>query len=194
MSFRKVGAALDAGPMRLYGYVSTKEELLELMVDAVYGEMPLSEVKGEWRQALRALAHGMRRMSMKHPWFPELLGSRPHIGPNALAHLEATLAAFSETLGFENIDDVMLAVTTVKAYVMGAIQSEVTELRIERETGMDKERWQSANGAYILRMIATGRYPTLGKVVEKATHPSPDVRFDMGLDYVLDGIAARHLR
>jgi AcrR family transcriptional regulator len=39
VSVRKVAAALDAGPMRLYGYLSTKDELLELMVDAVYGEI-----------------------------------------------------------------------------------------------------------------------------------------------------------
>lgn len=194
VSFRKVGAALDAGPMRLYGYMSTKEELLELMVDVVYGEMPLAETKGDWREALRALAHGMRLVATKHRWFPELLGNRPNIGPNALAHLEVTLTALSETPGFENIDDIMLAVATVRAYVLGAIQAEATEQRVEHESGVNKEGWQSATGPYILRMIATGRYPTLGKVVEKATHPPPDARFDIGLEYVLAGIAARHLR
>src|SRR4051812_5474668 len=58
VSLRKVGAALDAGPMRLYGYVDTKEELLELMVDAVYGETAFEAPRdGDWRDALRSSAH-----------------------------------------------------------------------------------------------------------------------------------------
>src|SRR4051812_12274830 len=60
VSLRKVGAALDAGPMRLYGYMSTKEELLELMVDAVYGEMAaegaLTGDGADWRAALCEVA------------------------------------------------------------------------------------------------------------------------------------------
>jgi AcrR family transcriptional regulator len=44
VSLRKVAAALNAGPMRLYGYMSAKEELLDLMVDAVYSEIPLIEI------------------------------------------------------------------------------------------------------------------------------------------------------
>src|SRR3712207_4865231 len=39
VSLRKVAAALDVGPMRLYGYIATKEELLDLMVDSVYAEI-----------------------------------------------------------------------------------------------------------------------------------------------------------
>ncbi|WP_245814519.1 TetR/AcrR family transcriptional regulator [Cystobacter ferrugineus] len=192
VSLRKVGAALDAGPMRLYGYLSTKEELLELMVDAVYGEMASEgPLHGDWREALRSMAHRIRRAARVHKWFVELLGGRPHLGPNALAHLEASLAALSDSPGFEDIDAVLQAVGTVHAYVIGAIRSEESELRAERESGMDKTQWQSASWGYLQRMIATGRFPTLAKVVRDATHPAFDVVFDKGLDYVLDGIAAQ---
>lgn len=53
VSLRKVAAALDAGPMRLYRYVDTKEELLDLMVDAVYAEIPLPEPLEEGEGARR---------------------------------------------------------------------------------------------------------------------------------------------
>ena len=54
VSLRKVAAALDAGPMRLYRYVDTKDELLELMVDAVYAEFPAPA--GEtWDAVLRSI-------------------------------------------------------------------------------------------------------------------------------------------
>src|SRR5450756_185715 len=39
VTLRKVAGQLRTGPMRLYGYLSTKEELLDLMVDALYGEI-----------------------------------------------------------------------------------------------------------------------------------------------------------
>src|SRR6185437_1083339 len=58
VSLRKVAAALDVGPMRLYGYIATKEELLDLMVDAVYAE--IRPAGDGWRQVLRSLAEATR--------------------------------------------------------------------------------------------------------------------------------------
>lgn len=192
VSLRKVAASLDAGPMRLYGYLSNKEELLELMVDAVYGEMASAgPIEGDWRDALRTIAHRTRRATREHRWFVDLLGGRPHLGPNALAHLEASLAALSDTPGFEEIDDAMLAFGTVNAYVIGALRSEASELRAELESGLNEAQWQTAVGPYIERMIDTGRFPTLARVVRDAAHPPADVVFDEGLDCVLDGLASR---
>jgi AcrR family transcriptional regulator len=195
VSLRKIGAALDAGPMRLYGYVSTKEELLELMVDAVYGEMASAEpLNPDWREALRAIAHRTRRAAQKHGWFIDLLSNRPPVGPNALAHLEASLSALGQTRGFENIDDVMQVVGTVNAYVVGAIRSEAGELLAEHKSGMDQKKWQAATWPYLQRMLATGRFPTLERVVRDATHPPADVVFDRGLDCVIAGIEAKFPR
>jgi hypothetical protein len=84
----------------------------------------------------------------------------------------------------------MQAVGTVNAYVIGAIRSETSELGAERASGLDEKQWQSATAPYMFRMIETGRFPTIAKVVRDARHPSPDVRFDRGLKLVLDGIAA----
>ncbi len=187
VSLRHIAAALDAGPMRLYGYVATKEELLERMVDEVYGEMARTAPprRGSWRKALRSVAHGMRRAVADHPWFIELLGGRPHLGPHALAYLEAALAAVE----LDDIDHVMLALKTVSAYVIGALRSEASDVASGRKT----RPWQSAPGLYIQRLVATGNFPLLDKVFREASHPAADVIFEQGLDCVLDGIAARLL-
>ncbi|MET8876823.1 TetR family transcriptional regulator, partial [Nocardia sp. NPDC004604] len=66
VSLRKVAAALDVGPMRLYGYIATKEELLDLMVDAVYAEIRPAG-KG-WRAVLRSLAETTRQAAHQHEW------------------------------------------------------------------------------------------------------------------------------
>ncbi|MFE7542039.1 TetR/AcrR family transcriptional regulator [Streptomyces platensis] len=192
VSLRKVATALDAGPMRLYRYLSTKEELLDLMVDAVYGEIPAPEpADGDWRGTLRSVARHTRRAALRHEWFSDLLAGRPHLGPNALAHLEASLAALHGAPGFHDIDTVMSALEAVNAYLVGAIRKEMSVLHAERVTGMNEEQWQQASGPYIGRLLATGRYPMLSKVVPDAAHPDADTSFETGLDYLLDGIAVR---
>jgi AcrR family transcriptional regulator len=192
VSLRKVAAALEAGPMRLYGYLSTKEELLDLMLDAAYGEIMRAEPGGaDWRAALHSIAAATRAVARRHEWFVDLVGGRPHLGPNALAYLEAALSTLDGEPGFGDIDAVMQAVGTVLAYVVGAIRGEITERRAERATGMTEQQWQNASGPYLARMLATGRFPTLARVTHEATHPDPEIGFTVGLDYVLDGIATR---
>jgi AcrR family transcriptional regulator len=187
VSLRKVAAVLDAGPMRLYGYLSTKEELLDLMLDEVYAEIPGPE-PGDWRAALRAIAHQLRAAARRHPWFADLVGGRPSLGPHSLAHMEKALAALD---GVTGIDTIMQIFNVVSAYAIGAIRKEAANRRAEAASGMDERQWQRSVGPYFARVLATGRYPTLVRVVRDAAHPSPDAVFDEGLDYVLAGVAAR---
>lgn len=107
VSLRKVAARLDVGPMRLYGYISIKEELFDLMVDEVYAEILPEQQPGDWREVLRILAHRTRQAALRHEWLADLLGGRPALGPNALAVTEATLAPFD---GLADLETVMRAV------------------------------------------------------------------------------------
>ena len=192
VSIRKVGAALNVGPMRLYGYLSTKEQLFELMADEVFGEMlSKKQTTDDWRESLRSIALRTRSAAAKHQWFVDLLGGRPHLGPNALMYLEHALAVLSGALGFEDIDVVMQAAKTFNAYIIGAIRSEASEWRAEDESGLDKEAWQAASEPYIRRMIDTGNFPMLAKVMHDAAHQPPEIVFNEGLNCVLDGIQAR---
>ncbi|HEY1174811.1 MAG TPA: TetR/AcrR family transcriptional regulator [Phytomonospora sp.] len=190
VSLRKVAGALDAGPMRLYRYIGTKEELLELMVDAVYAEIPGPAGDG-WRPLLRSYAHGIRDAALRHGWFADLLGGRPHFGPATLAHTEATLAALHAEPGFGDVDTVMSAVDVLAVHLIGALRKEIGERRAERATGLSKWQWQRERGPYLMRALATGRYPTLERMVREAAHPDAAASFELGLDYVLDGIEAR---
>ncbi|MEV6839716.1 TetR/AcrR family transcriptional regulator C-terminal domain-containing protein [Streptomyces sp. NPDC051133] len=185
VSLRKVAAALGAGPMRLYGYIATKEELLDLMVDAVHAE--IRPTGDSWREVLRSLAETTRQAVHQHEWLADLIGGRPRLGPHALARGEAVLAA----MGGIDLDTVVPAVAAVDAYVIGAVRREITERRAERATGMDKEQWQAAFGPYLERTFATGRFPALASVVRDGPHVDADQTFRSGLDFLLDGIAAR---
>ncbi|MEU5261410.1 TetR/AcrR family transcriptional regulator C-terminal domain-containing protein [Amycolatopsis sp. NPDC021455] len=185
VSLRKVAAALDVGPMRLYGYIATKEELLDLMVDAVYAE--IRPAGDGWREVLRSLAEAVRKAVHRHEWLADLLGGRPQLGPNTMAAGEAVLAA----MGDVGLDTVVPAVAAVNAYVYGAVRREITERRAERTSGMDKRQWQAAYGPYLERTFATGRFPAVATMVRDGPHLDAGETFRIGLDFVLDGIAAR---
>ncbi|MBM7084689.1 TetR/AcrR family transcriptional regulator [Micromonospora humidisoli] len=188
VSLRKVAARLNAGPMRLYGYIATKDELLDLMVDAVYAEiLPAGQPAG-WRATLRVVAHGTRRTVLRHEWLADLLGGRPSLGPNGLAVAEAQLAALD---GRADTDTVLRAVETVAAYVIGALRREIANLRAERATGLSERDWQRAHGPQVTRILATGRYPALARAVHDGTEVDAATSFATGLDWVLDAVAAR---
>jgi AcrR family transcriptional regulator len=188
VSLRKVAARLNAGPMRLYGHIATKQELLDLMVDEVHAEILPGERPAGWREALRVLAHRTRRAALRHPWLADLLGGRPALGPNGLAVTEAKLAALDD---LADVDTVMRAVETVSAYVTGALRREVANLRAERATGMSKRDWQRAHGPHVTEMLATGRFPALARAVHDGTHLDAGETFATGLEWVLDAVAAR---
>jgi hypothetical protein len=57
--------------------------------------------------------------------------------PNAIAHLEASYAALGKAHAFKDMDAIMQAVSTVNAYVIGALRNEANGLRAEHESGMD---------------------------------------------------------
>ncbi|MFG3586163.1 TetR/AcrR family transcriptional regulator [Streptomyces sp. NPDC047990] len=188
VSLRKVATALDVRPMRLYGYIAGKEELLDLMVDAVHAEIrPAGDGR---REVLRSLAESTRRAAHAHEWLADLLGGRPQLGPGALATGEAVVAALDGV----DLDDIMPMVAAVNAYAIGAVRREIAERRAERATGMDERRWQVALGPYLERTFATGRFPALATVVRDAAHLDADRTFRLGLDFLLDGIEARIAR
>lgn len=191
VSLRKVAARLNAGPMRLYGHISTKAELFDLMVDEVQAEILPEEQPADWRESLRTLAHRTRRTALRHEWLADLLGGRPSLGPNGLAVAEATLASLD---GLADVDTVMRAVETVNAYSTGAIRREITNLRAERTTRLSTHEWQRASGPHLTRMLATGRFPAVARVVYDGTDVDAETSFTTGLDWVLDAVAARLTR
>ncbi|MGH3797494.1 MAG: TetR/AcrR family transcriptional regulator [Pseudonocardiaceae bacterium] len=185
VSLRKVATALDVGPMRLYGYIATKDELLDLIVDAVHAE--IRPAGDGWRDVLRSLAEATRHTAHEHEWLADLIGGRPQLGPHALARRETVVAA----LGGVDVDAIMPVVAAVDAYVIGAVRREIAERRAERATGMDKQQWQAAFWPYLERAFATSQFPALATVVRDAAHLDADQTFRTGLDFLLDGIEAR---
>ena len=135
-----------------------------------------------------AIAHATRAAALDHEWFSDLLGGRPHLGPHALAVGEATAAALSQAPGVRGIDDLQRALGALNAFIIGALRREVTERRTARSTGTDEAALQAGLGPYLTRMLDTGRYPTIARLVIDGAHLNPEETFDHNLTTILDGI------
>lgn len=84
-SMRRLAAELNVTAMSVYWYVDTKDDLLELALDAALGELslPSADAPADWRAQLRSLATEYRALLVRHPWLSSLAGSFLNIGPHA---------------------------------------------------------------------------------------------------------------
>lgn len=198
MSIRRIARELGVGPMSLYWYVSSTEELHQFMLEELQAEIEAPEPSGDWRADLRSYAHNTRATLLRHPWAIDFLGIGPPSGPNDARNAERLIAAFDEA-GLD-LTTTMWALTAVGTYVMGAALREIQEARWQRaaaETtaGMTEAEVSEQLKEFSRRIREAGRYPHITKLIDSGIDPdSPDSqheRFEFGLSCVLDGIAAR---
>jgi AcrR family transcriptional regulator len=189
LSMRRVASELGVGTMSLYRYVSCKEDLLDLMLDAAYGEVPLPDPpSGDWRADLRALAYRTRSLLRSHPWLPSVLSSRPPLGPHYLRHFEYSLSLVAH-LGFD-IGTMLNLVGVVGSYVLGVVTYESAETEADRRSGLSDDQRHATAVPYLEGYLATGQFPNLGRFFHERPELNPGQGFEFGLQCVLDGLAA----
>lgn len=98
VTMRAIAQALGTGAASLYRYISTRDELLALMVDEVNGEFSLrAPGQRPWPDQMLDLAHEARDIYRRHPWMIEALDTTPVLGPNGYAYLDLSLAVLAPT-------------------------------------------------------------------------------------------------
>ena len=194
VTIRRVAAALGVRPMSLYTYVPGKAELLELMLDTVYRELPRGEWPGDaWRERLTAVAHDNRALFEAHPWAAAISSSRPPLGPGLMAKYEHELTA----LATAGLDDVQTdaALTFLLDFVRSSALAARDAQAAQRESGVTDEQWWEENAPLLARVIDPGAYPTAARVGAAAGAAqggaySPERAWAFGLERVLDGLGA----
>ncbi|MFC4118050.1 TetR/AcrR family transcriptional regulator [Nonomuraea zeae] len=195
LSMRKLGTRLNAGATSMYTHVANKDELLELVVDAVYGEVevPAAADPDGWRAAITRFAHGMRAALLRHPWIVSVQGETgvAYLGPNVLRQNEAILAVFEQ--GGFTLEAADQALNTVMAYVIGVSTSEAAWLTTLARSGRSEQDWTAS--LWPAAEQAVQDYPRLRKLYaarrDQNARATRDDEFGTGLECVLDGLAAR---
>ena len=91
LSMRRLGGELGVEAMSLYHHVTDKSDLLDGMVDIVFGEIDLPVPGTGWRVAMRRRAISARAVLSRHRWAIGLMESRTTPGPATLRHHDTVL-------------------------------------------------------------------------------------------------------
>jgi len=186
LSMRKLGEALGVEAMSLYNHVANKSELLDGMVDVVFGEIELPAAPSDWRTAMWERAVSARHVLSSHRWAIGLMESRTSPGPATLRHHDSVIGSLRG--GGFSIAMAAHAMSVLDSYVYGfALQ----EANLPFDTGEQTVELAQT----ILARFANGEYPHLTELtVEHVLRPGYDYgdEFVFGLELILDGLDRAH--
>jgi AcrR family transcriptional regulator len=182
LSMRKLGEAVGVEAMSLYHHVANKDDLLDGMIDVVFGEIELPSDCADWKRAMRQRALSARRVLARHGWAIGFMESRTSPGPATLRHHDAVLGCLRNA-GF-SIRLAAHAFSLLDSYIYGfALQ--------ERSLPFDAPQQTAELAQEILARFPLGEYPHLAELTtEHVLQPGYDYgnEFEFGLDLILDGL------
>jgi AcrR family transcriptional regulator len=188
LTIRSLAQSLGVKPMSVYHYVASKDEIIDGIVDLVFGEMDLPVAQGDWRTEMHQRCTSARAVLRRHPWAIPLLQARTSPGPATLRHLDAVIGCLRGA-GF-SLELTAHAYALIDSYVYGFAMSEAS-LPIN-----GPETVSEVAESMMLQYLAAD-YPNLlefsrGHVLQ----PGYDfgLEFDYGLDLVLDALEDRVTR
>ena len=181
LTMRKLGHELQVEAMSLYNHVANKDDILDGIVDLVFGEIALPSEGAAWKPAMRKRAISAHKALLRHPWAPSLMQSRSKPGAATLRHHDSVLRSL-RTAGFTLV---MAAhgFSVIDGYVYGFALQQINIPLQSREQVAEV-------GEGILRQLG-GEYPHLAEMItQHAMKPGYDYakEFEFGLDLILDGL------
>ena len=191
VSMRRVAQRLGTGPASLYQHVSNKDELLELVLDRVAGDIELPEPAvgpDAWQEPLKELLRSTRRVLGAHQDLAYVTLGRVPTGANALGSAEAML----RILRAGGIPDrvAAYAVDSLSLFVASVTYEEAIQGRIIGSMEQAKEYVEGVR-TYLAGLPAD-RFPTIVSMADVLTafDENEDDRFEFALDVQVRGIAA----
>ncbi|MZE79081.1 TetR family transcriptional regulator [Streptomyces sp. SID5475] len=182
LTMRAVAGPLGVEAMSLYHHVAGREDLLDGMVDAVFGEIELPPRGTDWKSAMRRRAVSARAALRRHPWAVALMDSRTRPGPATLRHHDTVLGTLRA--GGFSVPMAAHAFSLIDSYLYGFVIQELS-LPFSGPAELDE-----VAGA-ILREMPADAYPHLTELAtEHALKPGYDYadEFTFGLALILDAL------
>ena len=177
VTMRRLGAELGVEAMSLYKHIADKDDILDGMVDLVFGEIELPAGEGDWRGTMRPRVSSAREVLSRHSWAIGLFESRGAVGPATLRYVDSTLGAL-RSAGF-SVEDAGYAFSLLDSFVYGHVTQEASASVPSTGEG-DPPAGQ-------------GDYPYLAEVMEPGRGFSFDSAFEFGLELLLEALEARRV-
>ncbi len=187
LTMRRVAAEVNASPMALYNHVSDKAELIDLMVDAIVGDVVTGSASdtGDWVDKMRAVTRRNHQVWGAHPGFAVVYTEGVTIGPNGLANMEAPIQVLREA-GFDDGEAafafLMLYHYSIASLLIAPVKALDPDERTSRSDGSLQDQVRRYFGAVEPELI-----PNVLGVAPWLVQDS----FEFGLEVILNGLQQR---
>ncbi|MFQ6397383.1 TetR/AcrR family transcriptional regulator [Nocardia sp. KC 131] len=184
LSMRNLAQRLDTGTAVLYRAVSGRAELIEFVVDRVFGEVDLAlntPPDGDWQQSCRAAAQATFDTLARHRGIAPLLIEQVPTGPHILALREHFLAVLLDA-GFAP-EAAALAYATLARHVVGF----AAQLHATDDPGPEPARITA-----LFQSLDPGQYPATLAVAHCLPKQRLEDEFRFGLDMIIAGLGSHH--
>jgi AcrR family transcriptional regulator len=182
LTMRKLAEALGIEAMSLYHHVANKEDLLDGMIDSVFGEIDLPPTTADWKGGMRHRCNSVRAVLLRHPWAIGVMESRVSPGPSILRHHDAVIGCLRS--GGFSVAMTAHAYALIDSYVYGFVLQEVNLPFTDADTvGEFVEE--------IMPQMPAEDYPHLVELtIEHVMRPGYRFgdEFAFGLDLIVDGL------
>jgi AcrR family transcriptional regulator len=185
LSMRALAGRLGVVPGALYRHVRSKEQLEDLILDAVLAEVDCqADPALPWTAQVAALARRLRTVLENHPGIAALLKTRDPLGPASLALAEAFLAPLHA--GGLPGRQAAQAFRLIYDYTLGFALADPASPAEQRLR--DTATRQQVHA--FLRALPASRFPALAALGRYAWADDRDQRFTAGLDTLVRGLQA----
>ena len=184
LSMRKLAMELGVEAMSLYNHVENKNDLLDGMIDIVFGEIQAPSIEAPWKAEMRKRAVSTRAALNRHHWAVGEMEGRSNHGPSNL-NLHNSVLGCLRNAGF-SLEMTVHAYSVQDAYIYGFVLQEIdmspeTTDDFAAEAGRQMDEYQALLGDLPFLVEVVG-----GHVAEHGY--DYDTEFLFGLDVILDGL------
>jgi AcrR family transcriptional regulator len=188
LSMRRVADELGTGPASLYWHVASKDELANLMIDRVMGEIELPPPDpARWQEQLKEFGLNAWRMLGRYPGVAGLTLGRIPLGPNLMRLTEWTLTLLR---GAGVPDRIAAFAGDLFGLYIGAHGA-------EQAAGFTSPTGEDLPPEEIVRMVRgyfasmpPDRFPNVLATLDELVSGGPEERFELGLDVLIRGLAS----
>ncbi|GAA2586184.1 TetR/AcrR family transcriptional regulator [Actinomadura fulvescens] len=190
VSMRRVAQELGTGPASLYAHVSNKEELLELLLDRVSGEVSLPEPDpARWREQVKEVAHEIHQVLSAHADIARVpLGMIP-TGPNALRLNERLLGVL--LAGGVPPQIAAWAVDRIYLYVNSDAYEGSIHVTKQRASGLEPAEYMAGFLGQVREFFTSlpaDRFPATVRHAPELMSGDGEDRFEFGLELLVRGL------
>jgi AcrR family transcriptional regulator len=192
VSMRRIAQELGTGPASLYAHVANKDELLELLLDRISGQVVLPEPDpAHWQEQIRDIARQVYRLFKTHTNIALVALASTPTGPNTVGVSERVLAIL--LAGGVPPRPAGWFLDRLVLYLAGDAYEGSLHLARQRASGLDPAAYMAGFVEQIRGFYASlpaDRFPNIAAHWDDLTSGDGDERFEFGLEMLVNGIAS----